>query len=343
MLPRNDAHNTLYLNSKVFAPMLDDDLVARNPTLHIKNPLTVVDFAKDNFSDTFIKNLNNTTNTIAYGFQDNKPDWALNKEQWLQAAAQIMAAIHQGLYKAFPLEDTLEFLASLRPDDTTAAGILTVAAGALNYYLKNTSGTQWKQCACCLRVAGDTISEDRWEAELLTCNQHADATRLLIINTTIRETQIKAERQRDLICSTAKDQVVLSITNSNPSPFSTDPCIKDWVTRLVNATCIDAEAMATDTAVQEANHTYKSQLEHSTAALEANLQCIHDHTVTILAQVREVANAEIAAFKADLKAEHDQHKANLEHDRLMIWVTKRRENCPTPITTQVCLLRCCSL
>jgi len=330
MLPRNDAYNTLYLNPKVFAPILDNDLVAYNPTLHIENLLTVADF-----SDTFIENLNDTTDTITYGFQDNKLDWALNKEQWLQAAAQIMATIHQGLYKAFPLEDTPEFLASLRPDNTTTTGILAVVAGALNYYLKNTSGTQWKQCARCLQVSGDTISKDCWEAELLTYNQHADAIRLLIINTTIHETQIEAERQRDLIRSTAKDQVVLSITNSNPPPFSTDPHIKDWVAHLVDATHIDAKAMATDKAVQEANHTYKSQLKHSTATLEADLQCICDHTTTILAQAREVANTEITAFKANLKAEHDQYKANLKHNRLMTQVTKRQENHPTPIITQV--------
>jgi len=43
-----------------------------------------------------------------------------------------MTAIHQGLYKAFPLEDTLEFLALLRLDDTTAAGTMAAAVGALN-------------------------------------------------------------------------------------------------------------------------------------------------------------------------------------------------------------------
>jgi len=75
MLPENDTHATLYLDPKVFAPMLDDNLVAHNPTLHIENPLTVVDFG-----DMFIKNLNDTIDTITYSFQGNKPDRALNKE-----------------------------------------------------------------------------------------------------------------------------------------------------------------------------------------------------------------------------------------------------------------------
>ena len=150
MFPKNDAHDTLHLDPKVFTPMLDDNLVARNPTLHIENPLTLADFANDKFGDASVQDLDNTANTITYGFHEDKPDQALNKEQWLQAAAQLMAAIHQGLYNALPLKNTLEFLASLGPDDTTAASTFTAATGALNYYLKNTSGTHWKQCAHCL-------------------------------------------------------------------------------------------------------------------------------------------------------------------------------------------------
>ncbi len=143
MSTNDNNHDTLYLDPQVFAPMLNDNLVAHNPTLHISNPLTVADFTDTKFGDTFVDNLDDILDTITYGFKDNQPSSALNKEQWLWATAQIMATIHQGLYKTFPLEDMLEFLATLGLDDTTAVG-------TLSYYLKNMSGTHWKQCTRCL-------------------------------------------------------------------------------------------------------------------------------------------------------------------------------------------------
>jgi len=57
------------------------------------------------------------------------------------------------------MEDMLELLALLEPDDMTATGTFTEAIGALNFYLKNTSRTHWKQCARCLQVAGNTVSK----------------------------------------------------------------------------------------------------------------------------------------------------------------------------------------
>ncbi len=141
MLTTADNHDTLYLNPWVFAPMLSNNLVACNLTLHITNALTITNFADTEFGDTFIDNLNDVINTIAYGFYMDQPGSALNKEQWLQATTQLMATSHQGLYKAFPLKDIPEFLASLGPDDMTAIGTFAEAIGTLNYYLKNTSGT----------------------------------------------------------------------------------------------------------------------------------------------------------------------------------------------------------
>jgi len=63
----------------------------------------------------------------------------------------------------------------------------------------------------------------------------------------------EAEKQRDLICSTAEDQIILLITNANPPPFSADPHIKAWVTCLVKETYNKAEIKVTEQAIHCGN------------------------------------------------------------------------------------------
>ena len=68
MLTDDDNHNTLHLNPQVFIPMLNNNLVAHNPTLHIQNILTLADFADTEFGDQFIDNFDDVTDIIAYSF-----------------------------------------------------------------------------------------------------------------------------------------------------------------------------------------------------------------------------------------------------------------------------------
>jgi len=48
--------------------MLNNNLVAHNPTLHIQNILTLADFADTEFGDQFIDNFDDVTDIIAYSF-----------------------------------------------------------------------------------------------------------------------------------------------------------------------------------------------------------------------------------------------------------------------------------
>ena len=103
-------HDVLKLDAKVFAPMLDEHLVAQNPPLTIEPPLTHEDFVRQEFADIFLDHFDNTTMAVACGFTKGNNIAILNKEQWLRASAQIMAAIQCSCCRRSPRHQALQIL-----------------------------------------------------------------------------------------------------------------------------------------------------------------------------------------------------------------------------------------
>ena len=93
-----DNNNILKLDAKVFAPMLDEHLVAHNPPLFIEPPLTCKNFTNKEFTNVFLDHFDNTVLTLTHGFTKGDNSTILNKDQWLRASAQLMAAIQHSLY-----------------------------------------------------------------------------------------------------------------------------------------------------------------------------------------------------------------------------------------------------
>ena len=230
-------HDVLKLDTNVFAPMLDEHLVARNPPLTIEPPLTHEDFISQEFADIFLDHFDDTTTAVARGFTKGDDIAILNKEQWLRASAQIMAAIQRGLYNSFPLDNIPNFIASLGPDENSTTKVFGEAVGALNFFLTDLpspDSSTWHQCARCLKISSTTVSEDDWAATLQTCNQHADAARASILNATIHDFRKYAAMWTDRTHLKAQDQMILDITNSAPPNFSADLRIIEWIKHLTD-------------------------------------------------------------------------------------------------------------
>jgi hypothetical protein len=185
-----DNHDILKLDANVFAPMLDECLIARNPPLFVEPLLMVEDFTNEEFANVFLDHFDDTSLTLSRRFsKDNNPA-LLNKDQWLRASTQLMAMIQCGIYHSFPIDDIPTFVLSLRPNEDSALKVFGSVVRSLNYFLTNLPDledtAQWHQCARCLKVSSPSVSEEDWEAALITCQHHADAARAFILNATIR-------------------------------------------------------------------------------------------------------------------------------------------------------------
>jgi hypothetical protein len=331
-------HNVLKLDANVFAPMLDEHLVARNPPLAIEPPLTHEDFVSQEFADIFLDHFDDTTTAVARGFTKGDDIAILNKEQWLRASAQIMAAIQRGLYNSFPLDNIPNFIASLGPDENSATKVFGEAVGALNFFLTDLpspdSGT-WRQCARCLKISSTTVSEDDWAATLQTCNQHADAARASILNATIRDFRKYAAMWTDRTRLKAQDQMILDITNSAPPNFSADPRIIEWIKRLTDQGRAEAEIKATATAAKDAQAIYEQQYDITRHALEEDLHKIRIHHEELLSKARSDAADELTALKAQFRTEKAQVRIELEQqDRVLGKAAKRKNPRPSPIAVK---------
>ncbi len=316
--------------------MLDETLVARNPVFHTSHPLTTNEFKDSKFADDYVDSIKTISQTLKAGFELAETDDRLDKEQWLRSAAQLMASIHEGVYRTFPLLNAEEYKSAFGPDESDAARDFSFAVGSLHYFLTNTVVDlphKFKQCARCLKVSSTVTTADDLEAHLMSCNQDADAARLTIINATIKEARDEALRWKDEQTARAQDQVVLAVINSNPPPFSADPRIEAWVARQADTLRNAAEVKATEDAVVQAHETYKVQLAITQAALEEDLRNIQDAHTERLAKAREDAAQQLAQVKAEIRTECEQRKIDLEHDRLFGKATKRRNARPTPLDT----------
>ncbi len=132
------------------------------PPLTITHPLQPEDFADDSFGNTFLDYFNNTLNALKFGFNNTKPSRALNRDQWLWAAAETMAAIHTSLCKALPHHDAFTFLTKLGLDKDMVTSIFTTTVQALSMFTTTppTPNGNWHQCAGCLKVANSMVTAE---------------------------------------------------------------------------------------------------------------------------------------------------------------------------------------
>jgi hypothetical protein len=135
----------------LFAPLLAEDLSTLPPPFHITNPLKGPDFANGEDND-FLIYLNAVIDTLADSINDNPNvdiNTSLSRAQFLHGAAQLLAAITEGIRTSFPLEDTPNFLRSLGPDELAGLKVLAEATASLNKYFTDPtaqSPDRWQQC-----------------------------------------------------------------------------------------------------------------------------------------------------------------------------------------------------
>jgi len=267
-------NTTLRFDATVFNPELDETCIARNPVFHTSRFLTPADFTNTEFADNFLESLNLVSKALKAGFELTESTARVDKPQWLSATAQVMASIHEGIYRTFPLLSLAEYKAAFGPEESDAARNFSFAVGSLHYFLTNTAVNHpdnFTQCARCLKVSSTTTSAEQFNAHLQACNRDADATRLTVINATVKEACNEALCWKDVQAAHAQDQVVLAVINSDPPPFYADPRIEEWVRRLAEAKHLEAEATATAHAVEEARTVYEAQLALSQQSLTADL------------------------------------------------------------------------
>jgi len=260
---------TLHFDTAVFNPELNEMHVGRNPVFHTSCTLVPVDFANSKFADDYVESLDEVAKVLKHGFETNETSTQINKTQWLASVAQVLAAIHKGVYCTFPLLSTEEYKAAFGPDDSNATRDFSFAVGSLHYFLTNMAvdhPNNYKQCARCLKVSSTTTTAEHFEAHLMACNRDADAVRLMVINTMIKKACNEALRWKDV-----QDQIVLVVINSDPPPFHTDLRIEEWVQRMATSKHLEAKANATAFTVKTVHATYKAQLAISTASLDTGL------------------------------------------------------------------------
>jgi hypothetical protein len=137
MLKYIDDNDILKLDTNLFLPLLNDVLVAHNLPMELTNPLTPTNFSDMKLSNIITNILDDITFFLKHGFNNNDPTNHLSKEQWFCTASQTIAAIYQGLYKLFPVDNARTFIDGLGPNRDKAMHSLVLATSTLHYFFTN--------------------------------------------------------------------------------------------------------------------------------------------------------------------------------------------------------------
>jgi hypothetical protein len=319
--------------SRIFLPTLRPDYYEPISPYNNIVPLTEADFSSDpSLGITHLSNLSSLHDIIAPGFKEGAH---LNREQWLRTTAQLFAVALKGFSDSRPDKSTPDFLTDLGPDEAAALNGLSTVVASFNRFFDNPTSlnpAEWDQCLRCLKVNHLTITQDHYEARLKDANQNVDAARTTILNTKIREFErevvawVDSQRQKTL------NQVVEAVIGSNHPPFTTDPRIIEYIQREAETLAERAHKEAVIQAKRNAKQTYDAAREQADTLHAKDLEAIREHTDKALAEARSKSEIEIATFKADLKAQRTQRKADLEQDAVLARRTPKKPR-PDPINT----------
>jgi hypothetical protein len=311
--------------SRIFLPTLRPEYYEPISPYDNIVPLTEADFTSDpSFGLIHLTNLSSLHDIIAPGFKDRA---RLNREQWLRTVNQLFAVALKGFSDSRPDHSMPDFLTDLGPDEAAALNGLSTVVTSFNKFFENPTSlnpSEWDQCLRCLKVNHLTITQDHYEARLKDANQNVDAARTTILNTKIREFEreivawVDSQRQKTM------NQVVEAVIGSNHPPFTTDPRIVEFIQREAESLAERAHKEAVLQAKRNVRQAYDAAKEAADALHTKDLEAIREHTDKALAEARAKSEIEIAAFKADLKAQRSQRKADLEQDAVLTRCTPKK-------------------
>ena len=210
------------LDANVFQPMLFENFVEMDYHLHIDNPLTAADFpssATTEGSDdesTFVMDLKDILTEIKSGFL---PRNMLNCNQWARACAELLAGMHCSLRKSYNEPGAPAYFTNMDPDKESAFLSMGKAAKSFTHFFSDPTmknPTEWQQCACCLEVSHTTITQDHWEAQVLSCGQHVNNAKLSLMHSQIRLFQNELTQWENEVCDKVYNQIILNVTTRSP-------------------------------------------------------------------------------------------------------------------------------
>ena len=325
------------LDAKVFQPKLFENFVETDYYLHIDNPLTAADFpssATTEGSDdesSFVTDLKDVIDEIKPGFL---PGNTLNRNQWSRACAQLLAAMHRGLRKSHNKPGAPAYFTDMDPDEENAFLVLGKAAAAFARFFSDPTTknpSEWQQCARCLEFSHTTITQDHWEAQLMSCGQHVNEAKLNLINAQIRLFQNELADWENKVCDHVYDQIILNVTTRSPPNLIrelAEPRLAEYIHQRSTALRLITENGAEERAINDAEEYYRKCVEGLETLKEEDLNTIRANFDAQIDEVRKNAQAqldhekdkayqELANFKAQLKVEREARKADLAQDRIL--------------------------
>ena len=289
------------------------DSVNRIPLLDVYDTTREDRFPRDNDGDpTFVHELQTALDNLS----QNKPDYTLTREQWIETAALYSQSLTAGTIKysdgmgATQLKDDLPLESRVHLDE------LSKNVEMLNRYfqLPYDANTSQNYCHKCLMAEG-TIPTD-WQIQFERCGHNATVTREHLTNQYIQVLRTSMDQWYESQRRVAHDHIVLKLTNDNfaPEVLTLDPRIIEWVNRAVEAPKADMLVGIDARAKNDADNQYQHALTQHTVSHENDLAFIRNDYERRLEDARQYYDKRLAEAESKFQAEYqtliDQGKAN---------------------------------
>jgi hypothetical protein len=258
----------------------------------------------------------------------------LNRNQWARACAELLAGMHRGLRKSHNKPSALAYFTDMDPDEESAFLSMGKAAKSFACFFSDPTAqnpTEWQQCARCLEVSHTTITQDHWEAQVLSCGQHVNDAKLGLMRSQISLFQKELAQWEIDVCDKVYDQIILNVTTRSPPDLLrelAEPRLAEHIHQRSTALKIIAENTADERATNDSNDYYcqcvhelerlkEQDLNTIRSAFDAQIDEVKENAQAQLQIEKDKAYQELSNFKANLKAEREARKADLANDHIL--------------------------
>jgi hypothetical protein len=203
--------------SRIFAPMLKEDFLEHVSQFAIENPLSAEAFVMDDNGDTPFDEISKVQDILSDGFHPGMA--TLTRDQWMRTATLVIVATIDGLRSSCPDNRSPVPFADLNLDETNSLSVLGKAIGTLERYFTDPlaeNPSEWQQCLRCLKTNHIEVTQEHWNAQLLTCGQMTEATMSSILNKYARDFDKEIMEWVHEKRALAFDQVIEVVVNANP-------------------------------------------------------------------------------------------------------------------------------
>jgi len=292
--------------------------------VNITRPLSFDDFANSPAGNVTMTAFDRIKEFLLYGFHssNSNPSSRVDRSLWLKLTSQLLVYVHQGIRRTHGSVHLPQNFNSLSPTEQADLDLFNHTVSSFKSFFSDykENAAEWEICFRCLEECKLPVNEADWESILKSCGQNIQGAHRTIINDANRTLHHQALAWIETQLPLLQEGIISNLTNSDAPPINVDdPRLNAWAQTTFETLHDQFRASLRTRLTNEVIEPWASEaLDH----IRAQKLILLDTEKT---RINEEIQAELAAFKADLKVQTAarKEKARSASDKAVESVARR--------------------